>query len=138
MVAELAVNDGVTPAGSPETLSKIGLLKPFCGVRVKVQIPELPAAMLRAVGESDKVKEGGLVMLSAIEVLALSVPDVPVMVAVALPAAAALLAAKVTALDAVAVAGLKVAVTPEGRPEAASLTDPLNPFCALIAIVLGR
>ena len=132
MAAELALKDGVTPFGSPETLSKTGLLKPFCGVKVKVAVPVAPCATLRAAGESDKVKEGGLVMLSAIEVLALKVPDVPVMVTVGLPAAAALLAVKVTTLEpvAVAVAGLKLAVTPEGRPEAASFTDPLNPFCA--------
>lgn len=135
-VGEVALNDGVTLPGSPETLSRIGLLKPFCGVKVKVQIPVAPGAILRAEGESDKVKEGGLVRLSAIEVLALRVPDVPLIVAVALPATAELLAAKVTVLVPVAVAGLKFAVTPEGKPETASFTDPLNPFCACTAIEL--
>lgn len=130
MVGELALKDGITPLGSPDTLSKIGLLKPFCGVRVRVAVPVAPCAILSAEGESDNVKEGGLVTLSAIEVLALKVPDVPVMVTVALPAAAELLAAKVTVLVLVAVAGLKLAVTPEGSPEAASFTDPVNPFCA--------
>lgn len=129
-VAEFAVNDGITLAGKPETLSRIGLLKPFCGVKVKVTFAEPPAAILRADGERAKVKEGGLVMLSATEVLALNVPDVPVMIAVTFPAAAVLLAVKVTLLVPVAVAGLKLAVTPEGRPEAASFTDALNPFCA--------
>lgn len=140
MVDELALNAGVTLPGNPETLSRIGLLKPFCGVKVKVQMPAAPGAILSAEGESDKVKEGGLAMLSAMEVLALSVPnvpvDVPLMVAVALPPAAELLAVKVTMLVPVVVAGLKLAVTPEGRPETASLTDPLNPFCACTTIAL--
>ncbi len=135
-VAELAVKDGVTPIGSPETPSKTGLLNPFCGVRVSVVVPEAPCARLRDVGESDNVKEGGLAMLSAIDVLALNVPDVPVMVAVALPAAAEVPAVNVTVVEPVAVAGLKLAVTPEGRPDAASFTDPLNPFCGLIAMEL--
>ena len=54
--------------------------------------------------------------VSAIVVVAVSVPDVPVMVTVAEPVAAVLLAANVTTL--VPVAGLvpNVAVTPVGKP----------------------
>jgi hypothetical protein len=128
MVAEVALKDGVTLPGRPETLSRIGLLKPFCGVKVKVTFAEPPAMTLRDEGASDRLKEGGLAMLSAIEVLALNEPDVPVIVAVALAAAAALLAVKVTVLLPVVAAGLKLAVTPGGNPATASFTDALNPF----------
>ena len=50
--------------------------------------------------------------------------------------AAVALAVRVSVLVFVALAGLKVAVTPLGRPEAAKLTLLLNPFCGVIVIVL--
>lgn len=53
-------------------------------------------------------------------------PDVPVMVTVESPNAAALAAEKVTTLLS-AVAAAKLAVTPGGRPEADRPTAPLNP-----------
>ncbi len=55
-------------------------------------------------------------------------PDVPVMVTVAVPTAAVLLAVRVSALVLVVLLGLNEAVTPEGRPEAERLTLPLKPF----------
>jgi len=56
-----------------------------------------------------------------------SVPEVPVIVTVAVPVVAVLLAVNVTTL--VDVVGLvpKLAVTPLGRPEADKLTLPVNP-----------
>ena len=67
-------------------------------------------------------------IVSAIVVLAVRLPDVPLMVTVAAPVAAVLLAVSVTTL--VPVVGLvaKAAVTPLGKPEAASVTLPVNPF----------
>ena len=62
--------------------------------------------------------------------------EVPVMVTVAVPVVAVLLAVSVTALVLVVLPGLKKAVTPLGSPEAARLTLPLKPFCGVIAIVL--
>jgi hypothetical protein len=61
-------------------------------------------------------------------VLSDSEPEVPVTVIVAAPGVAVLLAAKVNTL--VPVVGLvpNVAVTPAGTPEAASVTEPVNPF----------
>src|SRR5579863_7148158 len=61
-------------------------------------------------------------------------PDVPVIVTVELPTAAAALAARVSVLLAEPF-GAKLAVTPLGRPDAARLTLPVNPFVAAIAIV---
>jgi len=63
-------------------------------------------------------------------------PEVPVMVTVAAPVVAVLLAVSVSTL--VLVAGLvpKAATTPLGRPVAASLTLPVNPPAAVTEMVL--
>ena len=68
-------------------------------------------------------------------VLAVSVPDVPVMVTVEVPAVAVLLAVKVITL--LAVAGLvpNAAVTPVGKPVAARVTLPVNPFTGVTVTV---
>jgi hypothetical protein len=92
--------------------------------------------MLTAEGEAESGNVGGAVMVNAIGVLLVSVPDVPVMVTVDAPAATVPAAAKVT-LRAVALAGPKVAVTPAGKPEAVSTTVPLKPFRAVMAMLLA-
>jgi hypothetical protein len=83
--------------------------------------------MLREAGEALKVKFGAGLTVSATVVVAVRLPEVPVMVIVALPTAAVLLAVSVSTL--VPVVGLVAndAVTPLGRPEAARLTLPVNP-----------
>ncbi len=63
-------------------------------------------------------------------------PLVPVMVTDALPIVAVLEAAKVSVLVAVAATGLKVAVTPAGRPLAERLTVPVNPPERVMVTVL--
>ena len=69
-------------------------------------------------------------------VVCVSKPDVPVIVTVALPVAAVLLALRVSVLDPVVLAGLNDAVTPDGSPEALSATLPLKPFCGEIVTEL--
>ena len=64
-------------------------------------------------------------------------PDVPVTVTVTVPVAAVPLAESVKALLAVVLDGLKLAVTPEGKPEADRLTLLLKPFTGLTVIVLA-
>jgi hypothetical protein len=59
-----------------------------------------------------------------------------VIVTVAVPVLAAALAVNVSVLVDVAGFGVKDAVTPLGRPDAARLTLPLNPFAGLIVTVL--
>jgi hypothetical protein len=59
-----------------------------------------------------------------------------VIVIVAVPVLAPALAVNVNVLDDVAGLGLNDAVTPLGRPDAARLTLPLNPFAGLIVTVL--
>jgi hypothetical protein len=51
-------------------------------------------------------------------------------------AAAVLLAVSVNTLEVVALAGLKVAVTPAGRPDAVNATGPVNPACGVMVMVL--
>ena len=69
-------------------------------------------------------------------VVALRLPEVPVIVTVAVPAFAVLLAVRVSVLVEVAGFGLKEAVTPVGNPEAASVTLPENPPDGVMVIVL--
>jgi hypothetical protein len=66
----------------------------------------------------------------------LSEPLVPVTVTFVVPAVAVLEAVKVKLLVPVVDAGLKLAVTPAGKPLAASATVPLNPFCGATVMVL--
>lgn len=77
------------------------------------------------------------VMVSAMVVLAFREPELPVMVTIAVPTVAVLLAVSVSRL--VAVVGLVAnpAVTPLGRPEAESVTLPVKPFKSVTVIVLG-
>ena len=63
-------------------------------------------------------------------------PEVPVMVTVAVPVVAMLLAVSVKVLVLVALLGLNEAVTPLGRPEADRLTLELKPFCGVTEMVL--
>jgi hypothetical protein len=68
-------------------------------------------------------------------VLAVRLPEVPVMVTVDVPAVAELLAVSVSTLEAVVGLVPKDAVTPLGKPEAANVTLPLNPFAPVTVIV---
>ena len=55
-------------------------------------------------------------------------PEVPVMVTVKVPVAAAPLAVSVKVLKVLVLLGLNDAVTPPGKPDAERLTMPLKPF----------
>ena len=61
-------------------------------------------------------------------VVALSLPEVPVMVTVYCPSGAVLLAVSVKLLELVVGFWLQVAVTPLGRPDTERSTLPLNPY----------
>ena len=69
-------------------------------------------------------------------VVAVRLPEVPVMVTVAVPGAAEPLAVSVKTLVVEVLVGLKEAVTPLGSPEAAKETLPVNPFWSFTVIVL--
>lgn len=74
--------------------------------------------------------------MSETVVVAVKLPEVPVMVTVAVPVVAVLLAVRVRVLVEVVGFVPNVAVTPLGRPDAASVTLPENPPTSVTVIVL--
>jgi hypothetical protein len=137
-VAGFALNDAVTPLGKPEADRLTLPVKPFCGITVTVLVPLAPCATVTLLGDAERAKSAtgtGFTVRETVVVF-VKLPEVPVMVTVTVPAVAVLLAVSVKVLLAVAGFGLKVGVTPLGRPDADKLTLPLKPFCGAIAIVL--
>jgi len=90
------------------------------------------------VGDALTLKAGDVVELTVSEILVVAVrlPEVPVMVTVEVPVVAVALAVRVSTL--VPVVGLvpKVAVTPLGKPDAARVTLLENPPTSVTEIVL--
>jgi len=83
--ARFAENVAVMPVGSPEAAMVTAPLKPFSGVTAiaVAALPPGPTEMLAGVAEM--VKLGAAVMVSAIVVLLLRLPEVPVTVSVETP-----------------------------------------------------
>jgi len=105
---------------------------------VIVLVPLADRLMLRLAGEADSEKSGtaGALTVSVMLVARVSVPDVPVTVNVTVPVAALLAAVSVRVLAEVGLGGLKLAVTPEGRPEIDKFTLPLKPLIGFTVMVL--
>jgi hypothetical protein len=103
-------------------------VNPPTGAMAMMSVPLLPLVIETDEDAGVRVKPAGAVTPRAIVVVAVRLPEVPVMVTVLVPAAAALVAVKVTTLEAVAGFVAKLAVTPEGRPVAARVTLPVKPF----------
>ena len=82
------------------------------------------------------MKPGGTLTLSAIVVDADRLPEVPVIVTMAGPVAAVLLAVNVTRLELLVGFVPHEAVTPLGRFVAARVTAPVNPPVSITEIVL--
>lgn len=130
LVEDVGLNDAVTPLGIPDALNDTAPVNPPMSVTVIVSVPPLPCVTGRVDAEELRLKPDVILALtaSAIVVLAVVVPEVPLMVTVTgPPTVAALLAVSVSTL--LPVVGLvpKAAVTPLGRPEAARVTLPVNP-----------
>lgn len=89
-------------------------------------------------GEALTLNAGVAVELtvSARVVVAVRVPEVPVIVTVEVPVVAVALAVNVITLVPVVGFVPNAAVTPLGRPDAASVTLPLNPFTSCTVMVL--
>ena len=128
----------VTPLGRPEADRLTDPVKPFLGVTVMVLVPLAPRLIVTLVADADSEKSGvaAAFTVRVIAVVCVRLPDVPVMVTVAVPVVAVPLAVKVTVLLVVVLPGLNDAVTPLGSPEADKLTLPVNPFTGLTVIVL--
>jgi hypothetical protein len=128
LVAGLVEKDAVTPLGRPEAASVTIPVKPLAGVMVMVSVAGAPWTIVRVVAAGVRVKVGASTVVMAIVVLDVRVPEVPVTVTNAVPAGALAVAAKVTTVEVVTGFVLKTAVTPGGRPVAASVTPPLKPL----------
>ena len=128
----------VTPDGSPDADRLTDPLKPFSGVTVMVLVLLVPCLMLSVAGEaaSEKSATAGAFTVSVRVVVWVSVPETPVMVSMTVPVAAVLAAVSVNVLVDVVLAGLKLAVTPDGSPLTERPTDPLKPFTGFTVMVL--
>jgi hypothetical protein len=130
------LNEAVTPEGKPEA-DKVTLpLKPFRALTEMVLVPLAPCVTLRLFGDAEIVKLGGGFTVSEIVVVLDKLLDVPVMVTVARPVVAVLLAVSISVLAPVVLAGLNDALTPAGKPEADKMTLPLKPPSGLMEMVL--
>jgi len=126
------LNEAVTPLGSPEAASATFPLKLFANVTVTVLVAVAPHTTLTLVGDAVKEKLAGTVTVSGIATVAVSVPDFPVTVTVAVLAAALDDAVSVMVLVPLAPTAPNVAVTPLGSPDALKATVPEKPFCDVI------
>src|SRR3984957_4727210 len=129
------LNDAVTPFGRPDAARLTLPLKPFWGPTVRVLTPLFPCTRLRLLGDAERLKFGTVIVRLIVAVW-LKLPEVPVTVTVAVPAAAALPATNVRVLVPVVLAVLNDALTPFGRLDAARLTLPPKPFCGLTVRIL--
>lgn len=137
-VTGLVENAAVTPVGRPVAARVTAELKLAVLVTVMVLVPLALWAMLRVVGDAAMVKLGvaAAVTVSASVVVAVRLPEVPVMVTVDVPVVAVALAVSVNTLVPVVGFVPNAAVTPLGKPDAASVTLPVNPLTSVTAMVL--
>jgi hypothetical protein len=137
-VTGLVENAAVTPVGKPVAVRVVAELKPPVLVMVIVLVPLAPWVTVSEVGEAAIVKFGAAVAVTvrARVVVAVRLPEVPVMVTVEVPVVAVALAVRVSTLLPVVGFVPNVAVTPLGRPDAASVTLPVNPPASVTVMVL--
>ena len=127
-VVGFALQEAVTPLGSPDMARFTLPLNPFCETTEIVDVSEPPGTKVKASGASARVKVTASTV-KAMDAVAMMLPEVPVIVTVAGPGVAELLAVSVSKTVPVEGLGLKEAVTPLGRPDAVKLMLPLNPYC---------
>ena len=90
-VVETGENAAVTPAGRPAMDRLTPPVNPYAGRTVIVEVPEAPWLIPTAAGPADKVKTG-VCTATVTLVLAVKVPEVPVIVTIWLPAGAEVVA----------------------------------------------
>ena len=128
LLLELGLNAAVTPLGRPEMASDtLPLNPPASRMAMVVLALDPPCTSVRLRGDAVRVKLCATFTVSESGVLADKLPEVPVMVTLAVPVVAVLDADRVSTLEPVVELGLKDAVTPLGSPETESATLPLNP-----------
>jgi hypothetical protein len=135
-VAGFVPNDAVTPLGRPDATRVTLPVNPPEGVTVIVSVPLAPWVTETVDAEGARVKpEFAPPTFSVTVVLAVVLPEVPVIVMVDAPTAAVLAADRVSTLVVLLGFVPNDALTPLGRPEAASVTPPVNPPTSVTVIV---
>jgi hypothetical protein len=132
----LGLNDAVTPPGKPVADKLTIPLKPFCGATVIVLAPLAPRIIVKLLGDAESVKLPWGFTVREIVVVLVKLPEVPVMVRVAVPVVATPVADRLKRLVVVEGFVPKAALTPLGKPETVNATLPPNPFWGLIVIVV--
>lgn len=132
----LGPKDAVTPAGKPEADKLTLPVKPFWGVTATVEVTVAPRPMLKEFGERERAKFGAGITVRDTAVTCAKLPDVPLMVTAKVPRVAVLLAVNVSALVAVVLLGMNVALTPLGKPDAESVTALLKPLSRFTVMVV--
>lgn len=135
VLVEDGLKDAVRPAGSPVTARATALAKPLDPVTVMVLLALPPGAMVRLADEALRVKLGDGT-LTSIDVESDWEPEVPLTITLYFPGGVFWLALRTKELELLVVDGLKVAVTPAGRPVADNCTFPLKPFSPMTRILL--
>jgi len=138
-VVGFGTNAAVTPLGRPVAARCTLPVNPFVGLTVIVLVPlepVPPGLSVRLLGASVSVKFGAAVTVTATVVVAVRLPEVPVMVTVVVPTLAEPLAVNVSVLVLAVGFGLNPAVTLLGSPEAAKCTLPVNPPASVTVMVL--
>ena len=127
-----------TPEGRPLALTETLPVRPPTYPMVRVLDTLVPGGTVTDVGEAEMVKFGSAVTFRVSVPEAVVEPLVPVTVTVAAPTVAEFEAVKVRVLpdEPVTDVGLKVAVTPEGRPVTLSAIVPLKPLMELTVTLL--
>jgi spore maturation protein SpmA len=133
------LNNAVTPLGRTDVARLTLPVNPPTSVTVMVLAPPAPpAAIVTLLGAADSVKPGVELTVRATVVVAVSVPEVPVIVTVVgPPVAAEPLAVSVSVLVPAVGFGLNNAVTPLGRTDVARVTLPVNPPTSVTVMVLA-
>jgi hypothetical protein len=130
------LNDAVTPVGKPDAVKTTVPPKPPTGLTVIAAVPTPPAATLTLEGEDPRLNPGAGVTVKLRGVVAETLPDFAVIVAVSVVIVAETLAVSVSLLVELVLAGLNAAVTPGGNPEIVRAAEPVKPFTGATVMVL--
>jgi hypothetical protein len=127
----------VTPVGCPVAARVTLPVNPPASVTVMTLVlPASVGVIVKLAGFADSEKLGPAVTVTETVVVAVELPEVPVTVIVVVPGVADPLAISDKVAVVVVEVGVKVAVTPVGKLEAARLTLPVNPFKSVTVIVV--
>jgi hypothetical protein len=130
------LNDALTPVGSPVAVKATVPPNPACGFTVMVAVPTPPGATLILETEEESWKLGGGATVRAMVACAEREPDLAVTVTVEEPTGAVADAVSFSVLVELMLAGLNVAVTPEGSPLIVWAAAPVKPFSGVKDIVV--